>query len=179
VEYQDDYGTCDETYVTLRVYPGEITPTEVTERLGLEPSETQTRGAVVTNKRGRTRTVKLHGWFLTSKGEVESRDARRHLDWLFARLAPVEEALHALQNTPGVRIDISCGWWSAHGHGGPAVSPKQAQQLAALRLELWFDVYFLGDDIGEALQRAAEAREPGIERLTRLRVVQPEDDTDV
>lgn len=178
MEYQDDYATCGETYVTLRVYPGEVTPLQVTEQLGLEPSETQTRGAVVTNKRGRTRTVKLHGWFLTSKNHVDSRDARRHLDWLFARLAPVREALYALQNTPGVRMDISCGWWSAHGHGGPAVSPQQAQQLVALRLELWFDVYFLGDDIGEALERAQEAREQGSERATLLRVVRPDDGND-
>lgn len=42
----DDYPTCARTYATLRIYPGEIDPTEVTGRLGIEPSSWQRRGGL-------------------------------------------------------------------------------------------------------------------------------------
>jgi hypothetical protein len=87
----------------------------------------------------------LHGWFLSSDGEVESRDVRLHLDWLLSRIAPQAEAILALQRE-GCRMDVSCYWVSASGHGGPSVRPAQMGELARLGLELWFDVYLGGGE---------------------------------
>lgn len=134
--YSDDYPTCEETYATLRIYPGEFDPDEVTRRLGIDPTEVQRVG----ERHGRT-TRKTNGWFLRSQDRVESRDARRHIDWLLDQLEPAANALSELRAS-GAEVDISCYWLSASGHGGPSVSPRQTKRLSALDLDCWFDVYF-------------------------------------
>lgn len=134
--YDDAYATCDSTYATLRVYPGAISPEEVTERLGIEATDTMTE----------TRTGEpLNGWFLSSKTNVASRDVRRHIDWLLDKIDPAALALVSLPASEGVDADVACFWDSAQGHGGPILSPVQMKRLASLDLDIWFDVYLSGD----------------------------------
>jgi Domain of unknown function (DUF4279) len=138
--YDDAYGSCERTFATVRIYPGDIDPSEVTERLGIEPSKWQRRGEVVQRGRFPPRVVSLNGWFLRSEGHVESRDSRRHIDWLLDRLTPKAEAVRSLQDA-GCRMDVSCFWASRQGQGGPTVSPQQMKRLSDLNIELWFDFY--------------------------------------
>jgi hypothetical protein len=132
-----DYPTCERTYATLRIYPELLDPSEVIARLGIEPSAWQRRGEA---RKPGGRPANLHGWFLSSDGVVESRDVRRHLDWLLSAIVPRADVICALQSE-GCRMDVSCFWVSASGHGGPSVRPAQMGELARLGLELWFDVY--------------------------------------
>ena len=138
----NDYPTCARTFATLRIYPERLTPAEVTSRLGIEPSRSQQKGDPLTKSKQPV-FARMHGWFLTSEGAVESRDVRRHLDWLLEQLGPRADAVRSLQ-ADGCSMDISCYWLSFSGHGGPSVSPGQMRELARLGLELWFDVYFGG-----------------------------------
>ena len=142
----DSYPTCLETRVELLVYPGEMSPHEVSERLGIAPTQVIVAGDEVVSKRGRVRLVKLNGWFLSSEGQVKSLDARRHLDWLLRLVEPKAEELSGLQATPGVTMSVNCVWHSRSGHGGPTLWPEQMRALADLNLECSFDVYFLPDD---------------------------------
>ena len=135
-EYCDDYPTCRRTHATLCIYPGEMTPDEVTESLGLIPTRTQ-----LATSSGR----RLHGWFLKTTGAVDSRDSRRHIDWLLDRLEPSSEAFKELVRQ-GAKTRVSCYWVSRQGHGGPTISPRQAGRLAELGLECGFDVYFEPDN---------------------------------
>jgi hypothetical protein len=143
--YNDDYPTCSRTYATLRIYPETLDPVELTGRLGIEPSIWQRRGELVNPNAGKPRTFELHGWFLYSKDSVDSKDLRRHVDWLLAILTPKGEILRSLQNE-GCRMDVCCLWDSKSGHGGPTLWPQQMAELARLNLKLWFDVYFVGVD---------------------------------
>jgi Domain of unknown function (DUF4279) len=136
----DEYPTCAKTYATLRVYPGDIDPAVVTDRLGIEPSRWQRRGGV-TERAGRPpKVAPINGWFLESRGQVDSRDSGRHIDWLLDRVAPRAEAVRSLQEM-GCRMDISCYWLSRSGHGGPTIPPNQMRRLAELNIELWCDFY--------------------------------------
>ena len=40
-EYHDDYPTCLSTYATLRIYPGDVLPDDITSRLKVTPTSTQ------------------------------------------------------------------------------------------------------------------------------------------
>lgn len=144
--YDDEYGTCAETRAELLVYPGNLPPTEITNRLQIEPSEMSAAGEEKTSKGGRRRIAKNSVWSLSSEGHVQSLDVRRHLDWLLARLAPQAESLAELQNIAGVRMSVNCAWYSRVGHGGPTLWPEQMKQLADLNLEVSFDIYFLPND---------------------------------
>jgi len=130
-EYDDDYPTCAATYATLRIYTGKMPPEQVTGLLRLEPSKLQVEGA----------GAHLNGWFLSTKERVESRDIRRHVDWLLQQIFPLRSELAALQARPGIRMDVFCYWRSTQGHGGPLLTPKQMRPLANLDLEIGFDCY--------------------------------------
>jgi len=139
MEYNDEYATCEKTHVTLCVYPPEnMMPEEVTATLGIAPTETHVRGDLANAKSGRTFPV--HSWFLCTKGSVESRDSRRHLDWLLDRVLPVTEKVRALESR-GARVWISCYWVSASGHGGPSLLPVHLKKLSELGVEFWYDFY--------------------------------------
>jgi hypothetical protein len=137
-DYDDNYESCYETFVTLRIYSDTIIPNEITNFLQFEPTESVTKGEVygINSKKIR----EINGWFLTSEGFVNSKDCRRHFDFLADKIMPIKNKLKALQNKD-CEIDISCFWSSENGQSGPTLSPKQIKKLAELELEIWFDVY--------------------------------------
>jgi hypothetical protein len=144
--FDDEYPTCARTYATLLIYPGDLDPTVVTERLGIEPSSRQRRGEAVRRDDGRPGWVApLNGWFLTTRGRLDSRDSRRHVGWLLDRVEPKAEAVRSLRQA-GCRMTVSCFWLSQGGHGGPTVPVDQMRRLADLGIELWFDFYGPYDD---------------------------------
>ena len=136
--YNDNYETCSQTYVTLRIYCDDLQPDELTEYLGILPSRTQTKGQK--NELQRNKLIKLNGWFLTTKNILDSKDCRRHIDYLADKILPVKNKLKSLI-ADGTKIDISCYWESESGHGGPTLSKQQFLKLAELEIELWFDIY--------------------------------------
>ena len=135
-QYDDHYATCIETYATLRIYPNE-SPETVTTQLGISPTRVQEKGD--RSKTGVPFTT--HGWFLCSRNFCSSRDIRRHLDWILEKITSKRNVIQLLCGD-GTKADISCYWLSAHGHGGPTLSPIQMAQLATLNLDCWFDIYF-------------------------------------
>lgn len=138
--YDDDYPTCAKTYATLCVFPGDIDPAAVTDRLEIEPSDWQRRGEVAARPGRPPKIATINGWFLGSKGQVDSRDSRRHIDWLLDRMTPKAEAVRSLQEM-GCRMEIACYWRARSGPGGPIIPPTQMRRLAELNIELWFDFY--------------------------------------
>lgn len=137
-EYDDNYESCHKTFVTLRIYSDTIIPEEITNTLQVQPSEFVTKGEVYAINSKKVREI--NGWFLTSEGFVDSKDCRRHFDFLADKILPIKNELKALQNKD-CEIDISCFWSSENGQSGPTLSPKQLKKLAELELEIWFDVY--------------------------------------
>jgi hypothetical protein len=153
-EYIDDYGTCSETYATLRVYHDALPPTEVTARLGLEPDDQQFKGIPRPN---RDRPAPINGWFLSSEHKVKSRDSRRHIDWLVSQIVGRRDEVEAMLSD-GFRIDISSYWASRSGHGGPTISPYQMQRLARLGIEVSWDIYFYDEDEADENQMENKAQ---------------------
>src|SRR5437762_13576226 len=92
-DYDDDYPTCARTYASLRIYHEDLDPDSITRILSVEPTQAQVKGRLCTSPSGRTFTPEIGGWFLSTKGVVGSKDVRRHLDWLLAKLAGRDYAL--------------------------------------------------------------------------------------
>jgi len=130
-QYDDAYPACHSTYATFRVYTGTTPPARITSILGLQPSELSVQDHAHVN-----------GWMLSTKNQVESRDVRRHIDWLLERLRSKQEQLHLLQAETDVWIDVFCYWNSAQGQGGPSLDAEQMRALADLNLGIGFDCYF-------------------------------------
>lgn len=138
--YDDDYPTCQTTYATLRIYHLLLNTDRVTRELGLQPTRTQESGQLLSPWEKQPLFARIGGWFLSTEGVVDSRDVRRHVDWLLDQIEPHGEALKKLQ-AEGCQIDIFCYWCSAQGHGGPMLSPESMIRLGTLGLEIGFDIY--------------------------------------
>jgi hypothetical protein len=135
-DYDDNYSGCLRTYATLRIYPGEIHPQEVTARLNVTPSKFWVRDADAQRPGAKT----MHGWFLTTHGRLDSRDTRRHIDVLLAPLLDVAVEVAALQRD-GAAMDIVCFWHAAAAQGGPALALRQLQALAQLNIPIAWNIY--------------------------------------
>ncbi|MEJ2201253.1 MAG: DUF4279 domain-containing protein [Desulfuromonadaceae bacterium] len=90
MEYEDDYSACCQTYSTLRIFPKELHPSTVSEKLNIEPTHISLKG-------GGHRGQNVNGWFLSSEDYVESKDSRRHIDWLLDQIEPATETIAQLQ----------------------------------------------------------------------------------
>lgn len=143
--YDDEYGTAERTNATFCVYSEHTRPGSITKLLGITPTRSTEAGRLVVTKHGYPKEERCNAWFLSSENVIKSLDLRRHLDYLLEYLIPVGPAIIELQKNPGVVMRINCVWWSAHGHGGPALWPEQMRGLADLNLELDFDLYFFED----------------------------------
>ncbi len=140
--YSDDYPSCAGTDARLAISCDDFDADEISTRLGLAPTRLLKAGDVVANRIGRCLAVETSTWFLSSEGEVESRDLRRHLDWLLDRIEPSADELRALQQVQRLEMRVDCVWWSEDGHGGPTLSPIQMARLAALGLDCCLDINF-------------------------------------
>ena len=138
--YDDD--SCVVTYSTLRVFSDDVRPAEVSHALNLEPTRSFLKGEPISPRVDTPRHQ--HGWLLCSENHVHSRDTRRHLDWLLDLVERNSEAFASLVSR-GVSADIYSYWVSAHGQGGPILSPPQLARLARFGLECSYDIYFGGD----------------------------------
>lgn len=131
--YKDDYPTCEQTYLSLRIFHDSATAQELTDTLKVSPTDSKEAG---------------HGkptyWTVSTEGAVDSLDLRKHLDWLLDKLEPCKAALKEIQKN--AKVDIPCYWRSRNGHGGPTLSVEQIKRLADFELEIWFDFYYLGQE---------------------------------
>ena len=146
--YNDEYSTCRSTFSTLRFYSDDISPFSISEVLDIEPTEYQVLGEPLNKggyREGKSPLIyKQNGWLLSTKSILESKDFRRHLDWILDRIEDKGEALRHLLDQ-GVDGSISCYWLSAYGHGGPQLNSQQARRLGGLGLGLWFDFYYFDE----------------------------------
>jgi hypothetical protein len=139
-DYDDDYATCARTYAGLDISHDDLDPDRITGLLGLQPTWTQVKGRTLIRPGGKKFTPPIGLWCLSTKGVVDSRDVRRHLDWILDRLVGKDDALDRL-SAEGHRKVVNCYWASAQGHGGPMVPAVMMRRLGELELELWFDFY--------------------------------------
>jgi len=107
-------------------------PGHITTILQVDPSKSQWED---------NDSAHLNGWFLSSKSRIDSRDVRRHVDWLLERISNKRREVLSLQSQVGIWMDVFCYWRSAQGQGGPTLSPKQMRILADLNLKIGFDCY--------------------------------------
>lgn len=142
-----DYRGCDETRVTLCIYPENLNVEGVTKILRIEPTDARNKGHVHINSIGRRRVTPRNVWFLESEPNVQSKDMRHHLDWLIRQLDGREERLYQLQRMPGMKMTVRCVWW-ADGGDGPVLWPEQMAGIARFNLECAFDFKdYSGDDL--------------------------------
>jgi hypothetical protein len=145
--YPDDYSTCARTYASLLIRGGSEDPEEVTAVRNVEPTTMRSKRrqgcyahGVWSDQPPEGRPVRVNVWDLTTEGVVQSRDSRRHVDWLLDVVKEKTDECAQLR-ARGWSTEISVFWHFKSGHGGPTVEPSSMRIMADLGITLWFDVY--------------------------------------
>jgi hypothetical protein len=136
--YDDEWATCARTYASLRIFDVDLDPAAVNRALDISASYSHVTGDPVGRTGGRR---KSGAWILSTEGTVNSKDLRRHIDWLLDAIEPHSEAFADLMEA-SASSDIFCYWESKSGHGGPGLSPRQMARLIHFNLSVGIDVYF-------------------------------------
>ena len=140
-EYDDSYPTCAETHSTLRVFSDAIAPDEITNLLQIEPTDTFRKGD--SHALGKLQR-KTNGWFYSTEKLSSSKDTRHHIDLILATLDGKVDSVKKLR-LKGCEIDIT-SYWVSTGEGGPWLMSQQMLKLGTLGIDVWWDIYFAGED---------------------------------
>ena len=141
--HDPEYATCHYTHAWLRIMSDDFDLEEVTCLVKAAPTKTQKKGDL--RSVAKQRHYKKTGWWISSEGIVSSKDSRDHIDFVLSKLTDADDGFRLLHSR-GYLVDLCIRWDSLSGHGGPTLSPIQMSRLAALDIEVWFDIYFHGDD---------------------------------
>jgi hypothetical protein len=129
--------------VEFRLSGDALRPEEITAALGLQPTTAWKPGDFV----GRPRTEGL--WGYAPGGQFHQwQSLEPALDALLDELEPLRARIAALQ----VRFNtyLWCCHFNPETAGGPRLSPRLLQRLAALGVELYVDTHFVNDQPQDA-----------------------------
>jgi hypothetical protein len=137
-DYDDEYGTCVETYATFRIFSDVLTPDDISAVIRTAPTSSYRDGELrTTSPNAKDPYYRTNGWFYSTKGKLKSRDCRRHLD-LVIEAALTPKPLSELRER-GCSMDITIFY--NYTQGGPTISPHQMHALAEARIDVWWDLY--------------------------------------
>ncbi len=139
----DENPNCARTYASFRLTGDALDPEVVTTTLGIKPMRALAKNqAIPTIRRGNgTRRQRTGVWALTSQGIMSSTSLERHLIYLLDAIEPAATPLDTLRVEHNLQADFFCYWLSATGHGGPELSPRTLDRIAALDARLGIDFY--------------------------------------
>jgi hypothetical protein len=129
---------------TFSVFSTSLTHQEISDRLGLQPTRTHTKG----QPRGARRrdgsidpsnVWKDSAWQLTSP-LARDRILAEHINWLLDTIEPKAEAIKALRAECSL-IRLFCGFASHGGQGGFSLDTDTLGRISKLGLNLDLDLY--------------------------------------
>ncbi len=130
-------------YAAFNLWGKDFDPQEVTDCLGLLPTECFRAGNL--RNKSRPDRWKHSYWSLSSKGKIKSTDLTVHFDWLLNQLEPARTRLVEILNTEGNRAQINCFWILPSEHEYLILRPELLKKIADLGLGIEVDTYSCED----------------------------------
>ena len=122
----------------LRLYPGVLSPADVTQRLDLRPTRA-IDADVVAAAPAIGRQPRHNGWFLDSESLVASSDELAHLEWLLLQLESRRQPLDAILKRPDAKGSIGLTLWTEQGGCSVEIPPAWLARIGAFNVPFWVD----------------------------------------
>lgn len=128
----------DEVKVSFRIFSDALSPSVITETLGIQPNEEWEKGCVIREDLER----KTNAWMISAPGEYAA-DILRQVDYMMTRLAPVRERLLGI--APACHFELSCAIYIHEGPAAPGIhfGADILQFLAGIGAEIDVAIYCL------------------------------------
>jgi hypothetical protein len=116
-------------YISFAITGKEISPEELTAKLGIQPEISFTRGK--------------HGcWGISSENMgFPPNNPIPHFEWLIEILEPAELKIKEVLAEENISARVSCFWITPDGRINLEVEPDMIARFAKLNLKVWFDIY--------------------------------------
>lgn len=133
--------------VRLWITGFDYSPNEITKKLGVEPTEIQIKGEYKTFGKGKRtikRLIKENAWIL--KSPLSHRvNPDKHLEFILSKIRSNKDEFIAMFNENEAEISFGIYW--GYCNPGITLDTKILQELAALNIEVGFDMYYLGENL--------------------------------
>lgn len=151
---QPGYNDSTDVHACIRLISESVDPDAITQTLGVSPSYTHT---------GDERPSQQPGWFLNTKGEVESAELRDHIRHLTGQLLPVRDQFLTVCAVHQVEPSLFC---FALNPTSVSISldADTVRELTALGLDYGVDLY-ISDPSTNGHCHIREQRQRLIDRL--------------
>ncbi|OCQ91390.1 hypothetical protein BCD64_25420 [Nostoc sp. MBR 210] len=135
-------GEVDECSVSLRFWSDDLVPDEVTDLLGINPTQSYKKGDIF---RGKVYDqIRKVGFWLYRVSRCADVSLEDQINTLFDQL-PVDIGVwHKL--TTKFDADLFCGLWLKRWNRGLDFSPQTLQRISERGLSLSLDIYFNYDE---------------------------------
>ncbi len=145
-----------DSHVSVRFFGEELDPDEVTESLGITPTNVHRQGERHIGRAGGSRRWPTAHWSLTSHLPA-SAPLEDHLDALLDRLnVPAVRSL----SVKGWRLDFLCSCFLDDWNQGTTLSPDVLARLTALGAALVLDLHSFDPTPADMPQQLEERRRP-------------------
>ena len=135
-------------FASFGVRAFKLNPKEITERLGIQPSHSFSRGDKYDTHLSKTimgvRTRKFGVWQVSSEGVVKSDDLQDHIDYLVDLIRPKQVEIDALLADPDLYLDVRLWIESRDVVNAFTLRSESVAFLASLCRE--FNVSVIGGD---------------------------------
>lgn len=132
--------------VVLVIYSEAVSPSELTSRLGIEPTKKTEKGPKLGKESGALMQIPRHVWQLSSESNVSTMELASHLDWLLERLMPIHQQLAALRENERAECVLSGIVWTSGTSAHVRIATRHMEALVTLRLNLQLEFADYGDD---------------------------------
>jgi hypothetical protein len=128
--------------ISLKVNSGEYSPNEISRMLGVEPTDSVTKGKEFrkSHRTGQPMIGKINFWEHSTFAECKKADLRAHLEYFLTTFEQPKamEGLLSLRKEPEITVRIDLSLWFTSLDGGFRFNLDQELQrrLANLNLEI-------------------------------------------
>jgi hypothetical protein len=126
-------------HVSFGLRGDNLTISEVTQALGIEPSSFTVKGTPMGGRSG-SAPHPYTVWRLQSKSHVATENLADHVKYILERLEPAVARIEEYRNDESIRVSIGIWWAPEGGQGGYTLSSDLLMRLCALCDEI--DFYF-------------------------------------
>ncbi|MGL4666899.1 MAG: DUF4279 domain-containing protein [Saezia sp.] len=147
-----------ENYISIFIYPEKTHPAEITQLLGIEPTQMNVKGESYITWLGETSQHRISAWFLQSKYFVDKKSHfLDHVDWLLKQLTPVKNELLSLQRNEDFDMRVLGVQRPIEITAKFPFTANQLQAFSELNLDVGCNVYYEAVNVVDSKEKV----EPG------------------
>ncbi len=130
--------------VEFRIHGGDLVPSEITQALGLEPSQVRNAGDRRDFKTRWEEALWAYDGYSPPLGNKTWNTLEDGLRFVLEKLWPLKDKVDGYKFE--FKVMLWCGHFYSSFNGGPTLSPELLKMLGEFGVEVYIDTHFCAED---------------------------------